>query len=104
MANPKTIGTTKEKVATVNWDRAIIRFQNVGKKDIFIKKIPLSSSSTPVSDTDYQVKLHADPGESGKGDFFETNSINGFVAISVTPGSLLAIYETKYIQNGRSIF
>lgn len=97
MANPISVGATEVKIASVRRNRAIVRFQNVGKKDIFIKKIPLGLTTIPISDTDYQVKLHADPGESGKGDSFETNSINAFVAISVNPGSQLAVYETKYI-------
>lgn len=97
MATPITIGATKTKVASVTRNRAIVRLQNVGKKEIFIKKIPLGAVTTSVSDTDYQVKLHADPGESGKGDSFETNSINAFVAISVNQGSELAVYQTVYI-------
>ena len=97
MVTPLVIGTTITKIASVNRDRAIVRFQNVGNKEVYIKKIPLGSTTTSVSSTDYQVKLHADPGASGKGDDFSTNSINGFVAISVNPGSDLVIYETKYI-------
>ena len=97
MTTPKPIGATKVKVASVVQNRAIIRMQNVGKKTIYIKKIPLNSVTTNVSDTDYEVLLHADPGEYGKGDSFETNSINGFVAISVNPGSELAVYQTVYI-------
>ena len=97
MTNPKEISTIKVKIASVNMDRAIIRFQNVGNKVIYIKKIPLGKSTTSISDSNYQIKLNADPGNSGKGDFFETNSVNAFVAISENPGSELSIYETKYI-------
>jgi len=97
MATPVPIGAAKVKVASVVQNRALVRFQNTGKKTVYIKKIPLGSVTTDVSDTDYEVLLHADHGESGKGDSFETNSINGFVAISVNPGSELAIYQTVYI-------
>lgn len=97
MATPISIGTTKVKVASVVNNRALIRFQNVGNKTVYIKKIPLGAVTANVSDTDYEVLLHADPGESGKGDSFETNSINGFVAISTTTGSELAVYQTVYI-------
>jgi len=97
MATPVPIGATKVKVASVVNNRALVRFQNVGNKAVYIKKIPLGAITTDVSDTDYEVKLNADPGESGKGDSFETNSINGFVAISVNNGSELAIYQTVYI-------
>jgi len=97
MATPISIGATKIKVASVVTNRALIRFQNVGKKTVYIKKIPLGSLTVDVSDTDYEVLLHADPGESGKGDSFETNSINGFVAVSSNPGSELAVYQTVYI-------
>jgi hypothetical protein len=97
MATPIPIGATKVKVASVVQNRALIRLQNVGKKAVYIKKIPLGQVTTSISDMDYEVKLNADPGESGKGDSFETNSINGFVAISVNQGSELAIYQTFYI-------
>lgn len=97
MATPIAIGTTKVKVASVVRNRAGLRLQNVGKKEIFVKKIPLGATTANVSDSDYEVKLNADPGESGKGDFFETNSINGFVAVSKNPGSELAVYQTVYI-------
>jgi len=98
MDSPLSIGTNKIKIVSIVGNRSIVRFQNVGKKDIYIKKIPINKKTSNISDSDFEIKLHADPGESGKGDSFETNSINAFEAISVTPGSLLAVYQTKFIN------
>lgn len=96
MVTPLSIGTTAMPVAPINRKRAIIRFQNTGQKDIYIKKIPLTGAIAPVSATDYDALVAATTGNS-EAVVFETNSINGFQAISVTPGSTLAIYETSFI-------
>lgn len=94
MATPLSIGTTAIAVALINKKRAIIRFQNTGLKDIYIKKIPLTGVIDPVSATNYEVLLPSSHGETDEGAIFETNSVNAFQAVAVTPGSTMAVYET----------
>jgi len=91
MTSPLSIGTTSIIVAPINRKRAILRMQNTGGKDIYVKKIPLSGLIVPVSATDYDVVVAATTGNS-EAVVFETNSINAFQAISSTPVKYLHVF------------
>ena len=95
MASPITVGVTTVVVAPVNKKRVSIRFQNAGATIIYIKKVPVTGVYWAVSATDYEVML-AVPA-AGTVEFFETNSIASFIAISSAAAGVLAIYETSKV-------
>lgn len=98
MANPMTIGTTPVKLVSANKNRALVRFQNVCKNVIYLKKIPMSGVIPPVSDTDFEIRLESSPSANEYGEVFETNSIAGFVAVASKADSSVSVYETSYVR------
>lgn len=96
MASPLTIGTTASIIALVNTKRNSIRFQNTSSASqiIYIKKIPLTGTTTTVSPTDYDVRLFAGVLAEGLEEAFETQSVASFMAISSAAAGTLAVYET----------
>lgn len=97
MASPVTIGTSPLVITSRSNSRVDIRFQNIGETKIYLKKIPLTGTFTPVSLTDFEVVLIPldDKGNTENMSEFSTNSIARFMAISDDTDGLLAIYETK---------
>lgn len=96
MANPKSISTTASVVVLINRKRESLRLQNVGSKEIFIKKIPSRGVIVPVSSNNYEVLLAAPAGGERELSEFQTKSTAAFQAISASGGSSLAIFETSY--------
>lgn len=97
MASPIVVGTAAMVAVPINVNRGIVRFQNTSATQIiYIKKIPLSGSYGVVSATDYEVRLLPDDAVS-TGDYFETNSIASFMAISSAAAGSLSIYETSKV-------
>ena len=96
MASPLSIGITASIIAVVNKKRDIIRFQNTSAAAIvYIKKIPLTGTTTTVSATDYDVMLTGNTVEGGE--VFETNSIASFMAIASVAATPLSVYETSKV-------
>lgn len=96
MASPIVIGTTASVVVPINKNRAVVRFQNVGSSNIFIKKIPLEGAYSVVSHTDFEIDLFPASSSQEGGEAFETNSIASFMAVG-TGATSLAIYETNKV-------
>jgi len=95
MASPITVGTTAIVVALANLSRADIRFQNTSlTQTIYLKRVPSTGLFTPVSTTDYDVRMLPDSATGEGGEPFETNSVSAFQAISSAAAGTLAIYET----------
>lgn len=98
MASPLPIGIAVVVIAPVNRKRAGIRFQNTSAtQTIYIKKIPRSGAYTPVSATDYEIRLLPDSATDVAGEALQTNSTSSFEAIASAAGGLLAVCETVYI-------
>ena len=95
MASPLVVGTTVTVVAPVNRRRADIRFQNTSAtQTVYLKKIPLTGTTTAVSTTDYEIRLLPDSATDVAGEAFITNSIASFMAIATAAAGSLAVYET----------
>lgn len=91
MATPITVGTTPIVAIGRNIARYQVRFQNTGSSDLYFYRMP----GIP-SETNFEFKIEASPGKSGKGinEFVITNSISQFNVVSSKAGGELAIFET----------
>jgi hypothetical protein len=95
MASPITVGTTAAVVVLQNLSREGVRFQNTSAtQTIYLKRVPSSGLFTPVSATDYDVRMLPDSATAEGGAPFSTNSVSAFQAISSAAAGVLAVYET----------
>ena len=95
MASPITIGITPIVVILSNTSRVVVRFQNTSPtQTIYIKRVPNEGLFTPVSITDYDVRMLPDSATGEGGEPFETNSVSAFQAVASAAAGTLAIFET----------
>lgn len=98
MASPITIGVAAVLVTPVNKKRVLIRFQNTSPTQvIYLKKVPITGTTTTVSAADYEIELQPVTTLVDGSDAFETNAVNSFIAISSAAAGVLAIYETSKV-------